>query len=1388
MPQSENIGQVNVSVGADYSSLQAAIQGAESIAATGGKDIANALVAGASSASNLGQTITDQFAQVSAAAAATGTSLEAFDSQMAALVASGSTTSEALSQIAASMASAQAPINLFTDEIEPLAAEITAASGAAENFAAAENAVASSTAQASTEVQKSALTLQELAQALIAVGAAMVIVNKIEELGTAALQASDDITRAQISLTVLTGSAAAAADEIDKLDALGQSDGLSMPALLTAATRMQALLGATAQVPELLAQLANSAAVSGQGIESAANAFDRMATSGTAAARQLVPLGINLGDLANALNTLSGTSIATESNVASLFKQLSETERIEVLSQSLQKLNGIAAQARDETFGGQWAALAAQWSTVMADAGQALLPVIDDLIKLTETDIVPFLKGAIDLFRAIPGPIKDFTVLLGLTTIAALGTAAALGTLGIAIGGIKTLVTTLGFSTAAAEITEVGAAVAEVGTAAEVAEGGLAIAGVALSEFLVPIAAVVAGAGLLYAVFSDTAEAATKVSSSISFAGAQIDLAADGVRAIAKATTESTTAFGLAVQSYNQLNDQLAQGKATETEVAQAIAAMNAEFAKLPGSIEPVGLALANQALAAHNASNAYQTAKEVFQTVLAAYNAGAPVYAQLVQAQDALTASEKAAAAAGVPIPGTLEAIDTAAKQVTSSMVALASSHDIAAAKALAQSDSLRTLSQDVIVGSQKLALLATAQADAQRAADTHRGSEDQLRVIMDAVGKAAADLQQKQDALALATVRADNAAMEQQGAVGLAAQAVREASLAVQNAQRDFEAGTISAGAYTNAQKALVTAETALHQVQADTAVNVTRSTAAWAAADVELATARAKVADVTQAYRDHLATMQDVVSAQKAALAAQIAEDQENAVAATGTVGLTDKVSLYTQILAAAKAKLDDLTAASHTGQVQATDLAAAQDAVTSATNSLKQAQDACAPPVRYLNQQLDEQAGSAASANKALETIPPTLDSIASALKEVSDAFSTAKSASDAFTLSAQPGYKLSIANTPGGGFVVSEVPTPETAFKLALAGAISTADEQSNPNNRTDAASLDRQALAEAQATLQVYQDAFKAGSGLVTAQQVTTAAQAVVAAQQAIAALTGGVSSSASGTGLISSVVSGAAAPSGTLDSAAAGGTYPGVVIHQAAGELLYVALSNGGTPVSQASGGSTVDQSNATSALAASSTALAVSQAAGTISDVVGALVDLTGTIGTLAGTVTAAKQSTFAPGGTVTASLPKGFTGTWTDGKRYQDGVLVNGVLNGINYINGVPQYSQVGGTNVTGTPTGGNVGQQGNSFLPTADEFKQQTVQASGAAAQGALQTASGVLSQPVAARADNGAGTLTLNADFSGANFSGADAASIKAAIETVLPDVLTRQLRDSGARY
>jgi hypothetical protein len=459
----EDIGSISVSIIGDYSKLQGDIDQAAKVAQQGGEEIAQALNQGAQGADALSGAVT-------MAADATA----AFSARVEALVASGSTLAEALAEVGVSAQGITVGEEQAGAAAAQMATELQSIAPAAEVASAGLQQTAVAETEMATASEEAEGALSQLGHSFLALAEAFVITEGLKEFGQEALAASDSVQHATIALTALTGSAKGASLEVEELEKLGIQDGLALPSVLTAATRMQALLGASAPVPEILAHIADGAAAMNTPLETAVQAFDVMASAGTIMARQLPTIGLSLDGIAQAMNSLSGTTEATTANVKKLFAAMDQSERIEVLTTAFQKFGGIAQQTAEQTFGGQWQKLADQWEQIMRQVGDALLPVIKDLTDLISVDILPWIKGVVDGFNSLSPMTKDAVVTLGLVAAALPPLFLAMGALGLAINGVNEvlpilsgLMESLGLKAAATTAAEQAAAVAtvELGTA-----------------------------------------------------------------------------------------------------------------------------------------------------------------------------------------------------------------------------------------------------------------------------------------------------------------------------------------------------------------------------------------------------------------------------------------------------------------------------------------------------------------------------------------------------------------------------------------------------------------------------------------------------------------------------------------------------------------------------------------------------------------------------------------------------------------------------------------------------------------------------------------------------------------------------------------------------------
>jgi hypothetical protein len=144
-------------------------------------------------------------------------------------------------------------------------------------------------------------------------------------------------------------------------------------------------------------------------------------------------------DLANAVNQVNPQLDATSTNLTKVFKTMDQSDRITALQIAFQSLGGVAQQVAEQTFGPQWQQLADAWEQVMIQVGQSLMPVVSGLMDLLKVDVFPFLKELATDFNALPGPIKDAFVAVGLLVAATAPLAAGLAAAGLAVAGLSQL-------------------------------------------------------------------------------------------------------------------------------------------------------------------------------------------------------------------------------------------------------------------------------------------------------------------------------------------------------------------------------------------------------------------------------------------------------------------------------------------------------------------------------------------------------------------------------------------------------------------------------------------------------------------------------------------------------------------------------------------------------------------------------------------------------------------------------------------------------------------------------------------------------------------------------------------------------------------------------------
>lgn len=160
----------------------------------------------------------------------------------------------------------------------------------------------------------------------------------------------------------------------------------------------------------------------GRSVEQMEGSVQKMVMTGNAGGKMLTNLGISTTDLGKAMGV-------TKDEAQDAFKNLSETERLEVLNKAM----GDGTEA-NEMYKNSYAGLKEQaqiaFAGLMAAVGQSILPVVIPAVKALASGI----RTVTDIFKALPAPV---TSALGAVLAIISGLAFLGGVVGIATKAIR---------------------------------------------------------------------------------------------------------------------------------------------------------------------------------------------------------------------------------------------------------------------------------------------------------------------------------------------------------------------------------------------------------------------------------------------------------------------------------------------------------------------------------------------------------------------------------------------------------------------------------------------------------------------------------------------------------------------------------------------------------------------------------------------------------------------------------------------------------------------------------------------------------------------------------------------------------------------------------------
>ncbi len=322
--------------------------------------------------------------------------------------------------------------------------------------------------------------IQGLAEQFVALGEALVVTEGLKEFGQEALTAFGTVQSVTIGIEQLTGSVEKADEVVGQIKELAATEPFAFPEIAPTIQKMVALGVSAEQIPGVMHAVADAAAATGNSFQQVANSFDRMTLSGTINARSLVQLGVNTQQLGVAMGVAAD-------QVKAAFLAMDQSQRIEVLEAALGKFAG-AAEAQAQGIAGAWQIFQNQFEEVMVSVGEALAPVVSSMLSFTK-GLLEDAQAIVQAFIAIPEPIRDFIVVVGLAAAAIVPLTAAVSGIGFAWIGIQSAGTALSGILSAIGVSGGEAAAGE--TAAALAATDLAVA-----EEAVAVASAGAGIGL----------------------------------------------------------------------------------------------------------------------------------------------------------------------------------------------------------------------------------------------------------------------------------------------------------------------------------------------------------------------------------------------------------------------------------------------------------------------------------------------------------------------------------------------------------------------------------------------------------------------------------------------------------------------------------------------------------------------------------------------------------------------------------------------------------------------------------------------------------------------------------------------------------------------------
>lgn len=324
--------------------------------------------------------------------------------------------------LSAPMQDASAQMNLFADSIGEVASAageigsidtsgIDALDGAISDAAEKIPELNDNLHEIKPAAEEAENSLGELGEKLLELGGIALTLEALKEAITSTLEAFGEFQRAGEALTALTGDAKEAAEALERLPALADALGQSIPSLEAAQQKFHLFGVELGQIPELLTSVSDASRASLQPFDDVASAFERMDNTGKLAARTLQTTGLSMGDIAKAMNMVG----ASDAEITKAFADLGTgaegaSARADVLIDATQRLQGISKSTANDVMG-SWQQISNAVHEAAVNIGEALsafggaggVELFKTAIKGVETFIVALIGYAVQAEDIIVG-------------------------------------------------------------------------------------------------------------------------------------------------------------------------------------------------------------------------------------------------------------------------------------------------------------------------------------------------------------------------------------------------------------------------------------------------------------------------------------------------------------------------------------------------------------------------------------------------------------------------------------------------------------------------------------------------------------------------------------------------------------------------------------------------------------------------------------------------------------------------------------------------------------------------------------------------------------------------------------------------------------------------